>query len=79
MISVVASLRKPLDRDRFPGYSYDPYPAGHHLLWIAAIATFVFAEKLIPLPDSALPARLTGGAMILGGSILLVTWALGGG
>ena len=25
---------------------------------------------------SALPARLTGGAMILGGSILLVTWAL---
>ena len=50
-----------------------------NLLWIAAIATFVIAEKLIPLPDSALPARLTGGAMILGGSILLVTWALGGG
>ena len=47
-----------------------------NLLWIAAIATFVFAEKLIPFPDSALPARLTGGAMILGGSILLVTWAL---
>ena len=50
-----------------------------NLLWIAAIATFVFAEKLIPLPDSPIPARLTGGAMILGGLILFATWALGGG
>ncbi len=50
-----------------------------NLLWIAAIATFVFAEKLIPLPDSPLPGRLTGGAMILGGLILLVTWASAGG
>jgi predicted metal-binding membrane protein len=50
-----------------------------NLLWIAAIATFVFAEKVIPLPDSALPGRLSGGAMILVGLILLVTWAIGGG
>ena len=50
-----------------------------NLLWIAAIATFVFAEKLIPLPDSPIPARLTGGAMILGGLILGVAWALGSG
>ena len=50
-----------------------------NLLWIAAIATFVFAEKVIPLPDSSMPARLTGGAMILGGLVLLVTWAVGGG
>ena len=47
-----------------------------NLLWIAAIATFVLAEKLIPLPDSPLPGRLTGGTMILGGLILLVTWSL---
>jgi len=47
-----------------------------NLLWIAAIATFVFAEKLIPLPDSALPARITGGAMILVGTVLLATWAI---
>ncbi len=46
-----------------------------NLLWIAAIATFVFVEKVIPLPDSPMPARLTGGAMILGGLILWVTWA----
>jgi predicted metal-binding membrane protein len=50
-----------------------------NLLWIAAIATFVFAEKVIPLPDSPMPARLTGGAMILGGLVLLGTWAVGGG
>jgi predicted metal-binding membrane protein len=50
-----------------------------NLLWIAAIATFVLAEKLIPLPDSPIPTRLTGGAMILGGLVLLVTWAVGGG
>ena len=47
------------------------------LLWIASIATFVFAEKVIPLPDSPMPARLTGGAMILCGLILLVAWAGG--
>ena len=50
-----------------------------NLLWIAAIATFVFAEKVIPIRDSQMPARLTGGAMILGGLVLLVTWAVGGG
>ncbi len=50
-----------------------------NLLWIAAIATFVIAEKVIPLPDSPMPARLTGGAMILAGLILGVTWAVGGG
>ncbi len=50
-----------------------------NLLWIAAIATFVFAEKVIPLPDSPVPARLTGGVMILAGLILGVTWAVGGG
>jgi len=50
-----------------------------NLLWIAAIATFVLAEKLIPLPDSPIPTRLTGGAMILGGLVLLVTWAVGAG
>ena len=50
-----------------------------NLLWIAAIATFVLAEKVIPLPDSPMPARLTGGAMILAGLILGVTWAVGGG
>ena len=50
-----------------------------NLLWIAAIATFVFAEKVLPLPDSPIPTRLTGGAMILGGLVLLGTWAMGGG
>lgn len=50
-----------------------------NLFWIAAIATFVFAEKVIPLPDSPIPTRLTGGAMILGGLVLLVTWVVGGG
>ena len=46
-----------------------------NLLWIAAIATFVFLEKVIPVRDSRMPARLTGGTMILGGLILLVMWA----
>ena len=50
-----------------------------NLLWIAAIATFIFAEKVIPLPDSPMPARLTGGAMILAGLFLWVTWAVGDG
>jgi predicted metal-binding membrane protein len=50
-----------------------------NLLWIAAIATFVFVEKVIPMPDSPMPSRLTGGTMILGGLILLVMWASGGG
>ena len=31
-----------------------------NLLWIAAIATFVFAEKVIPVPDSPMPSRLAG-------------------
>ena len=48
-----------------------------NLLWIAAITAFVFAEKLIPLPDSPMPARLTGGAMILGGLIVLAMWVVG--
>ena len=50
-----------------------------NLLWIAAIATFVFAEKVFPLPDSALPGRLTGGAMVVVGSIMFVMWAVGPG
>ena len=50
-----------------------------NLLWIAAIATFVFAEKAIPFPDSSTPVRVTGGAMVLAGLILLVAWAVGGG
>jgi predicted metal-binding membrane protein len=45
-----------------------------NLFWIAAITAFVFAEKVVYLPDSQLPERVTGGAMILGGSILLVMW-----
>jgi predicted metal-binding membrane protein len=47
------------------------------LLWIVAIAAFVFADKLIPFPDSPMPARLTGGAMILGGLIVLAMWVVG--
>ncbi len=50
-----------------------------NLLWIAAISTFVLAEKVIPLPDSPMPARMTGAAMILAGLILGVTWTVGGG
>ena len=48
-----------------------------NLIWIAAIAMFVFVEKVIPMPDSPMPSRLTGGTMILGGSILLLMWASG--
>ena len=47
-----------------------------NLLWIAAIATFVFAEKVIPFPDSSTPVRVTGGAMVLAGLIVLVAWAV---
>jgi hypothetical protein len=35
--------------------------------------------KVIPIPDSAWPGRLTGGAMILGGLIVLMRWAVGSG
>ena len=40
-----------------------------NLLWIAAIATFVLVEKIVPHPT--LPARIGGGAMIVTGLALL--------
>ena len=46
-----------------------------NLFWISAIATFVFVEKVIPFPTLPTPARMTAGAMILAGVILLVMWA----
>jgi predicted metal-binding membrane protein len=42
-----------------------------NLLWVAAIAAFVFAEKL--LPRGPLVARLAGGAMMAAGAALIVT------
>jgi len=45
-----------------------------NLLWIAGITLFVLAEKL--LPPGAGSARLTGGAMIAAGILLLARWAL---
>ena len=43
-----------------------------NLLWIAVIAGFVLAEKL--MPHGRMAGRLTGGVMILVGVGLLATW-----
>ena len=43
-----------------------------NLLWIAAIAVFVFLEKAVL--DAPLAGRLAGGAMMVTGLAFLVTW-----
>ena len=50
-----------------------------NLLWIAAIAIFVFAEKVIPMRHARAASRLTGTAMILAGVVLLVRCPVGAG
>lgn len=50
-----------------------------NLLWIAAIAIFVFAEKVMPTRHARDASRLTGAAMILAGVALLVRWTVAAG
>ncbi|MCH8258373.1 MAG: DUF2182 domain-containing protein, partial [Proteobacteria bacterium] len=50
-----------------------------NLLWIAAIAIFVFTEKVIPMRHARAASRLTGTAMILAGVVLLVRWTVAAG
>ena len=50
-----------------------------NLLWIAAIAIFVFAEKVMPTRHARTASRLTGAAMILAGVALLVRWTVAAG
>ena len=49
-----------------------------NLLWIAAIAIFVFAEKIIPVRDVKTASRLSGAAMALLGLALLANWMITG-
>lgn len=49
-----------------------------NLLWIAAIATFVLAEKIIPVRDVKTASRLSGAAMALLGLALLASWMITG-
>ena len=49
-----------------------------NLLWIAAIAIFVFAEKIIPVRDAKTASRLSGTAMALLGLALLASWMITG-
>ena len=50
-----------------------------NLLWIAAIAIFVFTEKVIPMRHACAASRLTGTAMFLAGVVLLVRWTVAAG
>lgn len=50
-----------------------------NLLWIAAIAIFVFAEKMVPIRHAQSASRVTGAAMILVGAALLVRWTVAAG
>ena len=50
-----------------------------NLLWIAAIAIFVFSEKIIPVRDAKIAGRLTGAVMALVGLGLLASWTITGG
>ena len=49
-----------------------------NLLWIAAIAIFVFSEKIIPVRDAKAAGRLTGAVMVLIGIALLASWTMTG-
>ncbi len=49
-----------------------------NLLWIASIAIFVLAEKVIPIRDSKIVSRLTGAVMALAGLAVLASWAITG-
>ena len=49
-----------------------------NLLWIAAIAIFVFSEKIIPVRDAKTAGRLTGAVMVLIGVALLASWTMTG-
>ncbi|MBI4334868.1 MAG: DUF2182 domain-containing protein [Chloroflexi bacterium] len=46
-----------------------------NLLWVAAIAAFVLAEKVLPWGD--LVGRLAGGVLVLAGILLLTSAAMG--
>ena len=50
-----------------------------NLLWIAAIAIFVFSEKIIPVRDAKIAGRLIGAVMALVGLGLLASWTITGG
>lgn len=50
-----------------------------NLLWIAAIAIFVFAEKVMPVRHARTASHLTGAAMILSGVAFLVRWTVAAG
>ena len=49
-----------------------------NLLWIATIAIFVLAEKIIPVGDAKTASRLTGAVMALVGLALLARWTITG-
>ena len=49
-----------------------------NLLWIAAIAIFALAEKIIPVSDAKTASRLTGAVMALVGLALLASWTITG-
>ena len=49
-----------------------------NLLWIASIAVFVLAEKVIPISDSKVASRLTGAVMALAGLVVLASWTITG-
>jgi predicted metal-binding membrane protein len=50
-----------------------------NLLWIAAIAVFVFGEKVMPTRHAEMASRITGAAMVLVGVALLVKWTVAAG
>jgi len=50
-----------------------------NLLWIVAIAIFVFGEKVMPVRYAQTATRVTGAAMVLVGVLLLVRWTLAAG
>jgi len=50
-----------------------------NLLWIAAIAIFVFGEKVMPVRHAQTASRVTGAGMVLVGVVLLVKWTVGSG
>jgi len=50
-----------------------------NLLWIVAIAIFVFGEKVMPVRYARTASRVTGAAMVLVGVLLLARWTLAAG
>ena len=50
-----------------------------NLLWIAAIAIFVFCEKVMLVRYAQTASRVTGAAMVLAGVLLLIRWTAAAG